>query len=173
MLAHTGLPTSGLLDGLLHPVLGWDHLLAILAVGMLAAVVGDKRIALATPIGFVVGMLLGGLVGIAGLALGAVELAILGSVVVLGLLLAIPNAKFGWWLPILAAGLGAFHGHAHGNELPAAAMPALYVAGFIAATVALHAAGAGTGLLIGRSERVRAGVGGTIAGLGVLLAFVA
>ena len=33
--AHPGHETAGMLSGMLHPLLGWDHLLAMVAVGML------------------------------------------------------------------------------------------------------------------------------------------
>ena len=138
--AHAGHDHAGLLAGLAHPLLGLDHLLAMLAVGLWAAQQsGAARWAL--PLTFVASMLFGGLLGFAGLALPLLETGIAGSVLALGLLVAVAAR-----LPLAAAlGLTALfalgHGLAHGLELPALASPWGYATGFLAATAALHAAG--------------------------------
>jgi urease accessory protein len=165
--AHTGLPAGGAGDGLLHPVLGWDHLLAMVAVGVLAATVAGRRVAWWVPAGFVGGMTVGGLAGLLGLGAPLVETAIAMSVVALGgLVVAGPEAA-GVWLPAVAAAFGAAHGHAHGAELPAGAVPAAYVAGFVAATAALHLLGAAVGVGLRRAPvlRVLGGVAVTVAGV--------
>ena len=172
VLAHTGLPASGALDGALHPLLGWDHLLAMVAVGVLAARVADRRIAWCTPLGFVAGMVVGGLFGLAGMSFGPVEVAITASVLVLGVLVAAPIRDHGWWLPLVAALFGAAHGHAHGSELPAGAIPAAYVIGFVLATLALHLAGTTTGLAFRRAPLARVATGTLLAAAAVPL-FVA
>lgn len=176
LFAHTGLPTGGLLDGLTHPVVGLDHLLAMVAVGLGAALVPTRR--WVAPAGFVGGMLAGGLVGLSGVGLPGVEVTIALSVVLLGAIVAIaPHAR----TPRLAAGLGVLaalfgvaHGHAHGAELPATARPALYVVGFLAATIALHAAGALVGSTIGTRRRAHLALGGGVglAGIALLLGIV-
>ncbi|MHA6495403.1 HupE/UreJ family protein [Pseudomonas borbori] len=138
--AHSGHDPSGLMAGLAHPVLGLDHLLAMLAVGLWAAQQsGATRWAL--PLTFVASMLLGGLFGLNGVQLALMETAIATSVMAFGLLVAVairlPTA--------IALGMTALfaltHGVAHGLELPALSSPWGYAAGFVVATAALHACG--------------------------------
>ncbi len=80
-LAHTGHETSGFAAGLAHPVFGTDHLLAMVAVGLWAALAAPKLVWVA-PAGFLLGMLIGGLTGYAGFAVQGLEALIVGSVVV-------------------------------------------------------------------------------------------
>lgn len=167
--AHTGLPAGGALDGVVHPLAGLDHLLAMVAVGVLAALAGTRRAAWAVPAGFVGGMVLGGAAGLAGVELPAVEVLIAASVVVLGVLVAVGVEGSATWLPLVAVAMGAVHGHAHGAELPAGAAPVAYVAGFVVATAALHATGAAAGLGLRRLPVVRVGAGATMASVGALL----
>jgi urease accessory protein len=177
-LAHTGAAgqaaAGGLWSGLAHPVAGVDHVLAMVTVGLLAAILGGRALRL-VPASFLAMMAAGGLAGMAGLPLPHVELGIAASVVVLGALVAARVS-----LPALAAvavvGLFAvFHGHAHGTEAPVAAAPLAYALGFVLATAALHAVGAGLGLLLGRMggapSLVRVG-GGAVAAAGVLLPLI-
>ena len=71
-----------------------------------------------------------------------VEPAILASVVVLGLLVALA-VNLPIWLGALVIGVSAlFHGHAHGAEAASHGGSA-YMIGFIATTAALHLAGIG------------------------------
>ncbi|GAB6388341.1 HupE/UreJ family protein [Stutzerimonas marianensis] len=139
-VAHPGHDHAGIMSGLAHPVFGLDHLLAMLAVGLWAAQqTGTARWAL--PLTFVATMLLGGLLGFAGVEMPLVETGIAGSVLALGLLVALAVRP-----PLaVAAGLTALfatsHGVAHGLELPALSSPWGYAAGFVAATAALHGAG--------------------------------
>lgn len=161
-LAHVGHPSTGIGDGLLHPVTGPDHLLAMVAVGVVAAVMGERRGTLLAPVAFLAGMVLGGLAGLAGVALPGAELLIALSVIVLGLAVAgaveLRDRALGPVLALLALA-GVAHGHAHGAEAPASVHPALYVAGFLAATAALHAVGAGLGTVIRDRRTVRLGMG--------------
>jgi urease accessory protein len=174
--AHVGLPAAGAVDGATHPLLGLDHLLAMVAIGVLAAIAGNRRVAWLTPAGFVAGMVLGGVVGLADVALPAVEILIAASVVVLGgLVIAFSRQSGLWqsalWLPALAAIFGAAHGHAHGAELPTGAVPLAYVAGFVAATIVLHASGTVLGVALRRlpSARIATGAAISTAGLAILV----
>jgi urease accessory protein len=139
-LAHPGHDHAGVMSGIAHPVLGLDHLLAMLAVGLWAAQqTGRARWAL--PLTFVATMLFGGLLGFTGLQLPLMETGIAGSVLALGLLVALavrPPVAVATGLTALFA-LG--HGVAHGLELPALASPWGYAAGFVMATAALHGIG--------------------------------
>lgn len=179
-LAHSGAgQLGGFAAGLGHPLLGLDHLLAMLGVGLWAsrlAAEGQRRALWAVPLAFLAAMALGGGAALTGLGLPAVELGIAGSVLLLGLLIAAP-ALFNSRMPTgaamaLVAAFALFHGHAHGLEMPAAAQPVAYAAGFLAATATLHAAGAGLGLLAGSAARVQAVrlAGGALALAGLWLA---
>jgi urease accessory protein len=116
----------------------------MLAVGIWAAQVGGYA-RWSIPAAFLAALALGGGMGMLGWPAPLVELGIAGSVVVFGLLIA-GAAKMPLWLSMGIAGLFAlFHGHAHGAEMPQAAMPWLYVLGFLLTTAMLH----GLGMLIG------------------------
>jgi urease accessory protein len=171
-LAHTGVGDAhGLVHGFMHPIGGADHVLAMVAVGLYAALLGGRALWV-VPASFVTMMA----IGMAGVAVPYTEAGIAVSVVVLGLAVAL-------WLniPTLAAtalvGLFAiFHGHAHGAEMPLGATSYSYAAGFLLATALLHAAGVGVGLLFGAfgeragARRVQAGGGAiALAGLAILI----
>lgn len=170
--AHTGHPTQGLVDGMLHPVTGPDHLMAMMAVGVVAALAVDRRVAWLVPGGFLAGMVLGGLAGMAGVDFVGIELAVAASVIVLGLLVTGYTRVAERWLPGVALLFGAAHGLAHGGELPDGATPFAYVAGFVVATAVLHAVGLAGGSRLRSSPKVRAGLGAAVAAAGVgLLVF--
>jgi urease accessory protein len=141
-LAHTGHgATSSLFAGLAHPVSGLDHLTVMLAVGALAALKGGRSLWL-WPMTFFGVMIAGALLGMAQVQLPLVEPAILASVVVLGLLVALA-VNLPTWLGAALIGIAAvFHGHAHGAEAVGVGA-STYMIGFIAATAALHFAGIG------------------------------
>jgi urease accessory protein len=140
-LAHPGHPeAAGFLAGVLHPLGGMDHLLAMVMVGLWAGLLGGAA-RLALPGAFLAAMLVGFGLGVAGMALPGVEAGILASAVVLTVLAALAAP-----LPVtLAAGLvavaGVLHGTAHGAEMAADAAAFAYATGFLLATAALHAAG--------------------------------
>jgi urease accessory protein len=138
--AHGGHDHSGLLAGVAHPITGLDHLLAMLAVGLWAAQQsGTARWAL--PGTFVATMLVGGLLGFAGVQIPLMETGIAGSVLAFGLLVAVA-ARLPMALSIgLTALFALTHGVAHGLELPDLASPWGYAAGFVAATATLHGLG--------------------------------
>ena len=139
--------------GFSHPLFGTDHILAMVAVGLWAALLArgaDRRALWFVPAAFVGTMLAGFLAAMAGTPLPFVEPVILASVVVIGLLAAIAlNVP----VPVAMAMVGFFaffHGHAHGGEIGEAGA-GTYAAGFAVATALLHAAGVGLGLLLGRA----------------------
>lgn len=138
--AHPGHGDNGLIAGLGHPLGGLDHLLAMLAVGLWAAQQsGAARWAL--PVTFVATLLVGGLLGFAGLQLPALESGIAASVLALGLAVALA-VRPPMLLAVIATAIFAlFHGVAHGLELPEMSSAWRYAAGFVVATAALHAAG--------------------------------
>jgi urease accessory protein len=155
-LMHPIPGNSGAVEGFLHPLLGLDHLLAMVTVGLLSAQLGGRAI-WTVPLSFVVVMAMGGLAGIVGVPLPLVEYGIAFSVIALGVVLfakrRIPEAA-----AVIAVGFFAlFHGHAHGAELPSAAgdtlFAAAYVLGFLTATAGLHVIGALLGYMALRSMR--------------------
>jgi urease accessory protein len=149
ILAHAHhLPgeAAGFASGLGHPLLGLDHLLAMVAVGLWAAQLGGRSLWL-VPAAFVSLMTVGGALGMLGVHLPMVEAGILASVLLLGLLIA-ASARLPVFGAMALVGLFAiFHGHAHGAEMPAGASGISYALGFALATAALHGCGIGLGLL--------------------------
>jgi urease accessory protein len=141
---------GGFAQGLVHPFLGIDHVLAMIAVGLWAAHLGGRARWL-VPASFVSVMALAGGLGIAGLALPYVETGIALSVVALGGLI-FARARLPLALGMaLVGGFALFHGLAHGLEAPVAAGFG-YGVGFVAATAVLHALGVGTGVLTSAKE---------------------
>jgi urease accessory protein len=161
---------AGFEAGILHPLSGLDHLLAMIAVGIWAAQLGGRAI-WAVPCAFVGFMVVGGLLAVSGISMPLVEPGILGSVLLFGLLIA-TAARVPTVVGMAIVGLFAlFHGHAHGTELPEAANPAAYALGFVMATSFLHAVGLGLALMIGRiaPKPVLRVIGGGIAAAGVAM----
>lgn len=158
---------GGLVSGLLHPIVGPDHLVAMVAVGLWGAQLKNPAIWI-LPVTFPVVMAIGGLLGVAGVTLPFIEMGIAASALILGAVVAF-NARPPLWIAALLVGIFAiFHGHAHGTELPAAANALAYGVGFVISTGLLHLAG----ILLGVLTRWPAGArairvcGGAIATLG-------
>ena len=136
---------AGLIAGIAHPFSGIDHILAMIAVGLLAAQIGGRMIWM-LPLTFVTLMTGGGLLNLAGVPVPWVEQSLMASVLVLGLLIAV-YAKMPMLMPLFLIGLFAiFHGYAHVAEMRAGASLAGYALGFIMATAILHGIGLGLGL---------------------------
>ncbi|HAT30626.1 MAG TPA: urease accessory protein UreJ [Janthinobacterium sp.] len=137
--AHPG-HNGGALAGLMHPLLGADHLLAMLAVGVWAAQMGGRARWL-LPTSFLALLALGGVLGMEGVALPMIEGGIATSVLLLGLLIAFA-VKLPATLGAAMVGMFAvFHGVAHGSEMPALSTAWQYGLGFVASSAALHALG--------------------------------
>ena len=136
--AHTGEGlTGGFVSGLTHPIFGWDHVVAMVAVGLWGAVLGRPAIWI-LPIVFPLVMAFGAALGVAGIPVPFIEAGIALSGVVLGLLIVF-FVKTPMVIAAILVGLFAiFHGHAHGTELPEAANPIAYAIGFVIATGLLH-----------------------------------
>lgn len=164
--AHPGHETdTGLAVGLLHPMLGLDHLLAMVTVGLLAARLGSHWRWL-LPATFVTAMGLGGAT-LAQISATPVEWAVPASVIVLGMLVA--AAKAPRVALALCAVAGAIHGHAHF----AAGTGAGYVSGMLIGTMLLHAAGLGVGLLLHGRQPVLRWSGAAMGAAGVVLTTLA
>lgn len=142
----------GLWDGLVHPVLGIDHLFAMVCVGVVSTLIGGRAI-WKVPATFVFAMAIGGIAGLNDWALHRSEVLIAGSLIALGLAMA-TNCKNpftsgpipGWVVGSFVVIFGTAHGNAHGLEIPSAASPVAFTAGFLLGTAGLHLAGVSAGL---------------------------
>ena len=141
-LAHDIMGKVGFYDGLSHPVLGLDHLLAMVSVGIISAQISGRAI-WTVPSIFVILMIIGGLFGFSLIVeeFYFVEIGIIFSVVILGFGISIQNKIPTKLILIFVATFGLFHGIAHGLEVPAAANPVLFILGFIIGTTTLHLLG--------------------------------
>jgi urease accessory protein len=175
--AHVGAgSTASFTAGLAHPLSGLDHIAVMVAVGLWAALKGNRALWL-WPATFVGVMLVGGALGMAQLPVPFVEPGILASVVALGLLVALAVD-----LPVAvgAAIVGVFallHGHAHGTEVTESMSGAEYMAGFALATATLHLVGIGFALTMQRAAlrpAIRlAGVACVAVGVGLFAGVIA
>lgn len=169
-LAHVDAGQStGFLSGLLHPVSGLDHVLAMVAVGLWGAQLGAPAIWL-LPVTFPLVMAIGGFLGLLGVPLPGVEVGIAASAVLLGAMVATESRPPLALAAALVAFFAVFHGHAHGTELPPGQSGLLYSFGFVVATGCLHAVGIALGLLHRwRSGRVALRGAGAAVGLAGLV----
>ena len=172
--AHTGHGASGFVHGFAHPLGGIDHVLAMVAVGLYAAMLGGRALWL-IPASFLGAMAIGGVMGMADYGLPYTEIAIAISVIGLGLAVALRISLPTITATALAGLFAIFHGHAHGAEMPQSISGCEYAAGFLLATVLLYAIGIAAGLTAGRlAERggwhiaQAAGIAITVAGIALL-----
>ncbi|MFM8535370.1 MAG: HupE/UreJ family protein [Acidimicrobiia bacterium] len=167
--AHVGGgATGGFGSGLKHPWSGFDHIVAMVAVGLWGAQLGAPAIWV-LPVAFPMVMALGGFLGLVGIPLPGVEIGIALSGLLLGAAVAMEfRPKHLAWAAALVGVFGLFHGHAHGTELPAGENGLFYSLGFVIATGLLH----GLGIGIGEVRRLPAGpkwlraLGGIVAAAG-------
>ena len=166
--AHTGNMAGGFASGFTHPLFGWDHVVAMVAVGLWGAFLGMPAIWV-LPVTFPLVMTIGGALGVAGVPLPAVEIGIALSAIVLGAMVAFAVRPPLWVAAVIVATFAIFHGHAHGTELPSAADPIAYSLGFVVATGLLHLAGIAIGLVVrwprGKDVVRVCGIGIAVAGV--------
>lgn len=142
-------PMGGFASGFEHPLSGPDHLLAMFSVGLWGAQMGGRAV-WSLPVTFPLIMCIGGVLGIAGVAMPGIELGIACSILVLGVAIGLEWKAPEWLAVVIVAFFAIFHGYAHGAELPLAADPAAYAVGFVVATGMIHVLGVVVGLLVGR-----------------------
>ena len=150
VMAHAHSETGvvgGFISGFLHPLTGLDHIAAMVAVGIWGAFLGAPAMWL-LPVIFPLVMAFGGALGILGVPLPGVEVAIALSGVVLGSMIVLTARPPLWVAALLVGFFAIFHGYAHGAELPQAANAVTYAIGFVVATGLLHLSGITLGLLI-------------------------
>ncbi len=165
-LAHITGAASGFGAGFTHPLLGPDHLVAMVAVGLWGAQLGNPAIWV-LPIAFPLVMAAGGLIGISGAEIPFPELVIALSGVALGLMVALRVRIAFWAAAIVVAIFALFHGYAHGKEMPVATNAESFAIGFVVATGLLHL----VGITIGTVDRTRTG-SAAIRCLGAVIAVV-
>lgn len=171
-LAHVGHHAGGLAGGLAHPFSGLDHILAMVAVGLWASQLGRPASWL-LPVTFPAVMAVGAYLGTVGLALPLVEPAISASVLVFGAVIALALRPSVTTSAALIGVFALFHGYSHGVEGPAQGSVLAYDAGFIVATLALHAIGFAIGVIANRSPVRFAArtAGAVIAAIGAVFLF--
>ena len=157
--AHSGNVMIGFSDVLLHPVIGLDHLIAMISVGVISAQIGGFAIWFVPGL-FVLGMLTGSTLAIliyllrnmndpspffnfilahfADYIYFIVEFGIAFSVLFLGCVIFFKKR-----LPIIISSIiilsfGITHGAAHGISVPYVIQPYLFVLGFCSGTIVLH-----------------------------------
>ena len=170
--AHVGAgPVQSFQSGVLHPLGGLDHMAAMVAVGLWAAINGGRKVWI-WPVAFVVTMLAGAGLGFAGVGLPYVEPAIAASVIILGILAALALKAPTAVGAVLIALFAVAHGQAHGTELGEAAAGA-YMTGFAFATAALHGVGIVIALvgtrIAGMTPARVAGAATALAGVSLLI----
>lgn len=173
-LAHTGEGAGGFLAGLTHPVLGFDHFLAMLSVGILSSQMGGRAL-WTVPATFVSVMAIGALIGLKAIGLPGVEYGIALSVLVLGFALAMEKKLPPVWAMVGVGFFAIFHGHAHGTEMPTIVKPIIYAGGFLLGTAALHVAGVLTGIFANKTSKGAAilrYVGAAISGVGIHIIYI-
>jgi urease accessory protein len=169
-LAHTGShDIGGFAAGFTHPLGGLDHVLAMVSVGLFAAMLGGRAV-WSVPASFIAMMLVGGTLGMAGVVIPAFEVGIAASVIVLGAIIALGRT---WPLSAAMAMVGAFavfHGYAHGAEIPAGSGALSYSVGFSLASLILHIAGLVAGFSLIFQGRLARLSGAAITGAGLWIA---
>ncbi len=146
LAAHEGGAAAGLLSGLLHPISGLDHVLAMLAVGIWGAQMGPPAIWV-LPVTFPMVMAFGGMLSLVGVPVPGVEIGIGLSALLLGSMVALERRPDLRAAAVLVGFFAIFHGYAHGAELPEGQSGILYSIGFVVSTGTLHASGIGVGLI--------------------------
>ncbi len=137
---------AGFFTGLQHPWSGLDHILAMIAVGLWGAQLGNPALWV-LPVTFPMVMSFGAMMGLLGIPVPGVEIGIAVSAIVLGTMV-LGEVRPKLVIAAVLVGIFAiFHGHAHGTELPLGQSGLLYSMGFVIATGVLHGIGIAIGLI--------------------------
>jgi urease accessory protein len=137
---------AGFITGLQHPWSGLDHVLAMIAVGLWGAQLGNPAMWV-LPVIFPMVMSLGAMMGLLGIPLPGIEIGIALSSIFLGAMVVGEVRPKLVIAAVLVGFFAVFHGHAHGTELPAGQSGMLYSMGFVIATGILHGIGITIGLI--------------------------
>ncbi len=160
---------QGFLSGLGHPIIGLDHFAAVVAVGCLAAA-HPKGWGLV--IGFVVAMMAGVAAHLQGASLPGAEIIVAGTVIALGLILAIRRDLSVAVALVLFAAVGWVHGYALGESIFGAEQTPLvaYLLGLAVIQSAIALAAMRVALLLMQGDALRLRLAGAgIAGIGIAI----
>jgi urease accessory protein len=153
LYAHTGGHIDhSLMSGLLHPLTGIDHLLVLMAVGLIAAKQGGKAL-FAFPAVFLALMAVGGLLNIYAVQIPFVETFIALSLVAFGLLVSVGSkrmSKPGYAVFLGISFFAIFHGYAHATEIPADSSVLMYFSALMLTSLTLCLIGCVLGLSTGK-----------------------
>ena len=105
---------QGLLSGLGHPIIGFDHLAFIIAVGLAASFLARRYL---LPLAFIFTTVIGCLLSYNGVALPSAEVVVAGSVVVLGSFIVLGKTFSGITYGSIFTVAGLFHGWAYGQAI--------------------------------------------------------
>ena len=173
-LAHSEVAGNGFVSGFMHPILGYDHLLAMLSVGIVSAQLGGRAI-WTVPTVFVLSMVVGGAIGVLQIPLPLVEEGVALSVIVLGIGIIFAQKQRNVILIMLFVSFfGMLHGHAHGVEMPKSASPIYYSFGFVTSTSLIHLLGVFVGYTLTSKfmwRKVLGYLGGAVSVTGCFLFF--
>ncbi|MBJ3764231.1 HupE/UreJ family protein [Maribius pontilimi] len=164
----------GLLSGVGHPVLGFDHLFFVVAMGIAAAFTGR---ALTAPLAYLAAMVAGVLLTTTGLTLPLAEAVIAVSLLALGGLVLSGRAVSAPVAMTLFAGFGLFHGSAFGAAMASAeaSAAAIVLPGYLLGLAAVqYVIAVAAGLLARRAGDSAAAIqprlaGAVVAGVGLFL----
>ena len=147
-LAHTSYgDIAGITHGFMHPMLGLDHMLAMVAVGLWASQLG-ARARWVVPSAFIITMIAGSLLAFFGVSLPLVEQGTMLSVLVIGLIITSAFKTSLRFSTAIVSLFAIFHGYAHAMAMPVLSNSSAYVIGFLLATALLHIIGIGLGSIM-------------------------
>ena len=158
--------TGGFISGYIHPLLGWDHVAAMVAVGIWGAFLGRRAIWI-LPIVFPFIMVIGGILGMVGVPVPFIVPGIALSSIIIGLAIAFKWRAPLWIASIIVGSFAIYHGYAHGQNLPAASNPIAFALGFVLGSGTLHL----IGILFSLLDRYKWGIKALQLG-GVIIALV-
>ena len=150
---------EGFLSGLGHPVIGIDHLVFVIAIGLLAAL--SQKLGMLIPLAFILATAIGTGIHLQTIDLPVVELIISASVLLVGIFLAKKEQTNLVLLIIISAIAGIFHGYAYGESIVGAETTALsaYLLGFSAIQLVIS----GSAYYLGKQMINRATMPNTLA----------
>ena len=157
---------GGFVSGYIHPLLGWDHVAAMVAVGIWGAFLGHRAIWI-LPIVFPFIMVIGGILGMVGVPVPFIVPGIALSSIIIGLAIAFKWRAPLWIASIIVGSFAIYHGYAHGQNLPAASNPIAFALGFVLGSGTLHL----IGILFSLLDRYKWGIKALQLG-GVIIALV-
>ena len=158
--------TGGFISGYIHPLLGWDHVAAMVAVGIWGAFLGRRAIWI-LPIVFPFIMVIGGILGMVGVPVPFIVPGIALSSIIIGLAIAFKWRAPLWIASIIVGSFAIYHGYAHGQNLPAASNPIAFALGFVLGSGTLHL----IGILFSLLDRYKWGIKALQLG-GIIIALV-